>query len=197
MTAATTAVDAPKGFWTFPRILLGAVLVGFAIFLVLDRNEFISIRNGAQVKQENNQVIWGSVRMKIEQLGLTANQFPDQVVKAMVASNESRYGGGGVKGAMLFIREQNPTMPPTLLLKVQQVVEAEFSRFEANQTSLLDYRTAWNNKTEQTPSNITAFVFGYHKGDLDQFTKTITTAEAKQDFANGTMTAPNTFGEKK
>jgi len=178
-------------------IVVSAFVAIIAIWCIVFNNSMVSLQEQIEAKNKDNQQIYSSIRIKIEQSGLVANQYSDQVVRAIESAIGNRYGGGGAKGAMLWIKEQNPEINPATFTKVQQVVESEFTKFEANQTTLLDLGRVYKTKIRRFPNSMVAGLFGFKKSDIEPFMTVLTTQEAQRDFSTGTMTAPDTFSTSK
>ncbi len=175
-------------------IIPTAVLVLLAILVFNYNNSMISLQEQIIAKSEDNQQVYSSIRVKIEQAGLVANTYSDQVVRGIEAAIGTRYGGGGAKGAMLWIQEQNPEIKPEVFTKIQQIVDIEFSRFESNQTTLIDLGRIYKTKLRKFPGVIFASILGYSSEDITNYMTVLKTADAKRDFSTGTMTSPDTFG---
>lgn len=172
--------------------------IGIMVIKVITlNNTLVRQVNTIEAKFKDNQQIYSSIRIKIEQAGLVANEYADQVIRAFNESISNRYGGGGVKGAMLWIHEQNPNIDPSVYTKIQQLVEGEFGKFEANQTTLLDMGRTYKNTISTFPNNIIASFLGYDKEKIEPYMTILISNDAKQDYSTGTMTSPNTFGKPK
>ena len=176
-------------------IFLGLAAL-IAIYIMLFHNGMVSLKNQISAAARNNQQVYSSIRIQIEQSGLVANTYADQVVRAVTEAVRNRYGGGGIKGTMLWIQEQNPNIDPATFTKIQQIVETSYSRFEANQTTLLDKGRVFDTRIQQFPGSILAGVLGWSHADIEPFMTVLVSTEAQRDFSTGTMTAPKIFGGK-
>lgn len=186
-----------KAMFKNPKVFYGlGCLVLAIIWLFTLNNSMVTLREQIETKAKDNQQIYSAIRIKIEQSGLVVNTYSDQVIRGIEAAIGGRYGNGGAKGAMLWVKEQNPQIDPVVYTKLQQIIEAEFSKFEANQTTLLDLGRIYKTKAQKLPGSIFVGILGFSKEDVDKYMTVLTTKEAKEDFATGTMTAPNTFGKK-
>ena len=181
--------------WKKSAYIITVALVAIAIIWAVSfNNSMINLQEKIEAKHKDNLQVYSSIRIKIEQAGLVANTYSDQVVRAIEVAIGKRYGGGGTKGAMIWIKEQNPTIDSATYTKVQQVIEAEFTRFEANQTTLLDIGRIYKAKLRKFPGNLLVGILGFSTGDIEPYLTVLTSTEAKRDYESGTMTAPNTFG---
>jgi hypothetical protein len=180
-----------------PSFIITAGVIAFVIIsLITFNNSIVTLQEQIEAKHTDNKQVYSSIRIKIEQAGLVANTYSDQVVRAIETAIGSRYGDGGAKGAMLWIKEQNPEIDPATYTKLQQIIESEFTRFESNQTTLLDLGRVYKTKIRKFPGSFLASILGYSKEDMDKYLTVLTTKEAQEDFDTGNMTAPNTFGTK-
>lgn len=185
-----------KGF-IISFLCVMAILGGLIIKIIGLNNTLVRQVNTIEAKFKDNQQIYSSIRIKIEQSGLVANEYADKVIQAFNQAIANRYGGGGVQGAMLWIKEQNPNIDPGVYTKIQQLVEAEFSKFEANQTTLLDMGRTYKDTISTFPNNVIASILGYDNQKIEPYMTILISDNAKQDYSTGTMTAPNTFGKPK
>lgn len=167
-----------------------------AIYVITFNNGLVSLKNQISAAYKNNQQVYSSIRIQIEQSGLVAETYSDQVIRAIQEAMTNRYGGGGAKGAMLWIKEQNPTIDLATFTKIQQIIEVSYIRFEANQTTLLDKGRIFDTRIEQFPGSLLAGVLGWSHADIEPFMTVLTSADAQRDFSTGTMTAPSTFGKR-
>lgn len=170
--------------------LLGAYVVSF-------NNSMIELQSQIEAKHKDNKQVYGSILTKIKGISGTASEYSDQVVRAIEVAIGSRYGDGGAKGAMLWLKENNPEIKDTLYLKLSQVIESEFTRFEANQTTILDYERVYRNKVKKFPGNILASILGFSMDDIKPFMTVLTTAAANEAFETGTMQELDPFGKSK
>ena len=182
--------------WKKPGFIVSSVVVAIVVVWVINfNNSMISLQQQIEAKSADNRQIYSSIRIKIEQAGLVANQYSDQVVRALEIASEKRDCGGVAKGAMLWLKEENPSIDPSTYLKLQQIIEAEFTRFEANQTTLLDIGRIYKSRIRQFPGNIFAAVLGISLDDIAAYMTVLTSAESRRDFDSGEMTAPETFNQ--
>lgn len=175
---------------------LAGLVVILVVWVVIFNNGMVDLQEQIEAKNKDNQQIYSSINIKIEQSGLVASEYSDKVIRAIETAIGDRYGDGGAKGAMLWLKEHNPEIKPEVYTKIQQIVESEFTRFEANQTTLLEFCRIYKAKIRKFPGNMLAGVLGFSKSDIEPFMTVLTTAIAQGAFKTGTMVAPNTFGKK-
>ena len=172
-----------------------AVVVVLGLYAMTFHNGMVSVKNQIKAAHENNQQVYSSIRIQIEQSGGVANEYSNKVIEALKVGMTGRYGPKGSQASMQWIREQNPNIDPSVYKKIQQIVEVSYSRFEANQTTLIDKGRIFQDKLEKVPGSILAGLLGWSMADIEKYMTILKSADAKRDFATGTMTAPSTFGK--
>ena len=70
---------------------------------------------------------------------------------------------------MQFIQEQNPNIDPSLYKQLQQVIEAERTRFTQSQTEMLDIRRSYKTMLDKPYSGFWLRLAGFPKVDLKKY----------------------------
>ena len=158
------------------KYIVGGVVALIVLFLGLTMmntyNGWIKIENQVFSKQEViGNTLTSFLNKATTSMGIAKAQA-DKVIEAIKVANETRYGGGGANGAMLWLKEQNPNMPTELYVKVQNTVEAGYSRVEMEQNENIDLIRAYKSSLETFPNNFMAGWLGFpKKWDMETLVK--------------------------
>jgi hypothetical protein len=175
------------------KILLGLFFAG-ALFAAIAVVSVISINNelveqeaglDAQYKQDQNN--YDNFTKKVVEVAQVPAMMRDDLVKITKAAISGRYGADGSKAVFQFIKEQNPNVSPEIYTKIQQVIDAGRTSFEAEQKMLLDKKRLYVVQLNSFPTGFVARMLGFPKIDLtkidivtsDDTDKAFTTKKAK------------------
>jgi hypothetical protein len=173
-----------------------AMLVVIAIiYLVSTYNTAARMENGVVAVHEDMKNVHASIFNTMKSQGLSIEKYGDTVIKALDAAMNGRYGADGVKGAMVWIQEQNPTIDASLYSKLQTVIESGYTRFEATQRSKIDRLRVYDNFIDTNPGGAVAKAFGYPKKVTADMRQTISTAETKEMMATKEMKTIDPFAK--
>src|SRR3989344_3347902 len=136
----TTRYGSPPPVASANRGSLRLWLIGIAAALLLvggygvvKRNSFISQEIGITAAYDANKATLDKIMQTIQGSGLAADKYTDVVIKAITAAMTGRYGEGGSKAAMQWIRENQQGIDPAIFQKLQQVIEANFAEWASAQ----------------------------------------------------------------
>lgn len=120
-------------------ILISIVGIGFM--------SYVSASNYGNQMENQLKAVQTDNKNKLAQYGqkvLEVAQVPDMYKKDMVeitqAAIQGRYGAGGSKATFQWLKEQNPSLDPSMYKQIQQVIEAGRTDFQAGQTRQIDIR---------------------------------------------------------
>ena len=168
---------------------LGALAV-LAIYAFMTYSGLVGLQNSMQATFKNNQQVYSSVLIQIESTGAIAKAGTDQQIKGATEAIAARYGKDGAKGVMTWIQEQNPNIDTKLYAKVQQIVQIGYTRFEANQRTLIDKTRIYQNMVTIPPSSMVAKIFGFTMEEIAPYTTILISNDATNAFQTGVMGAP-------
>lgn len=181
---------------------LGIVLAIVAVLLVGTTCGGISIYNGLvddetgiEAIDKDMQNVHASVYKQIKGQGLAVEKYGEMVIESFKVAMSGRYGGGS-QAAWQWIKEQNPDIKPEIMSKLQVIIEAGYTKFEATQRTKIDRVRSYKAKLRKFPSNVVAWVCRFPKIDLKLMDRIVTSAETKHDFDTGELSDPDPFGKK-
>jgi len=155
--------------------------------VVTTYNGLVRSENSIEAFDKDMQNVHANLYTQLKAQDLAVDKYGEMVVEAIQAAISGRYGDKGVKGAMLWIQEQNPTIDATVLVKLQVVIEAGYNKFEASQRTKIDAVRVYKDSLGTFPRNIIASAFGFPRMDKEMMERVITSATTKKDFASGEL----------
>lgn len=146
----------------------GALFFGITTYFSF-ANKGIAIENTLDAKYEDNKNVMAGFSTKVKEIAQVAKMSADAQGKLIELANKSRYGEEGSKSAMTFIQEQNPNLDTELYKNLQQVIEAERTRFTNAQTEMLDIKRTYKTMLDQPYSGFWLNLAGLPKINLSKF----------------------------
>lgn len=103
---------------------------------------------------------------------------------------KGRYGADGSKAMFQFLKEQNPTLDPSLYTKLQQTIEIYHNDFQAAQTNLTAKKVDYKNLIDVGAGRVYNMVGNYPRihvgiptGAQDDY-QIVTSGKTQEDFKN-------------
>ena len=159
---------------TFSKVILGLLVTGI-LFTGLAVSSFIGINNdlvsqeqGLDAQYKQNQNNYDNFTKKVLEVAQVPAMMRDDLEKVTKAAIAGRYGADGSKAVFQMIKEQNPSVSPELYTKIQQVIDAGRTAFEAEQKTLLDKKRVYLTDLNSFPTNFVAKFLGFPKIDLNK-----------------------------
>lgn len=156
-------------------ILAATFLVVFLSIIFIVGNYFNYANLGATTenmlitKRDDNKNVMAGYSTKVREIAQAAKLGVDAQTKLIKLANESRYGENGSQATIQFLQEQNPTVDTQLYKQLQQVIEAERTRFTNAQTEMLDIRNQYKTMLDKPYSKFWLTFAGYPKINFSDF----------------------------
>lgn len=154
-------------------VLVGSLALGAVAYTVSSYFHYANLgaetENTLITKQDDNKNVMASYSTKIKEIAQAAKLGVDAQTNLIKIANEARYGEGSSKAVMQWIQEQNPNIDTTLYQKLQQVIDAERTRFANEQTTMLDIRRTYKVMLDKPYSGFWLNVAGYPKINFKDF----------------------------
>jgi len=170
-----------------------AIIAMLAIKSISFYNTSIGFEEQLNAVHTDTQNVFAKATKTMKREGFTLGKYSKDVIASINASIGGRYGKGGAKGAMLWLKEQNPKMDTTLYKQLNQVIEAGYTEFADIQTRKLEIVRAYNTYLKSFPNNIFAAVLSFPKKDLEKLSAIVTDANTQQTFQTGKEDMSNPF----
>ena len=175
-------------------VTLAVTVVGYTW---VTYNTLVGYEEDIHAIDKDMQNVHASIHKQMRGQGIAVEKYGEMVIKALEVAMEGRYGKTGSQAAFQWLKEENPSIPPEIMTKLQQVIEAGYNRFEATQRTKIEMVNAYRKKLRRPPSSWVARQFGFPTIDMEAADRVITSAETKRDFAAGELSDPDPFGENK
>jgi len=179
------------------KIISIVITVGLVVILAIKAISFYNTSIGFEEQlsaiHTDTQNVLSKVTKTRKFQGFTVGKYSDDIVRAIDASMSGRYGETGAKGAMLWIKEQNPEIDSSIYKQLNQVIEAGYTEFTDIQTRKLDVVRAYNTYLKSFPNNAFAYVLSFPKRDLDELSKIVTDKHTTKAFETGEEEIENPF----
>lgn len=174
---------------------IAALVISVIVFAVNTYNTATREENGIVAVHEDMKNVHASIFNTMKSQGLSIEKYGETVIKALDAAMGKRYGNDGVRGAMVWIKEQNPTIDSSLYAKLQTVIEAGYTRFESTQRTKIDRIRVYDNLLDSFFQGTIARLFGFPKKVTADMRTTISTAETKTTFETKEMKTIDPFAK--
>jgi hypothetical protein len=171
------------------------VIITPIIYLTSTYNQFVRHENGIVAVHEDMQNVHSSVFNQLKSQGLAVEKYQEMVVQAMQVAVEGRYGKSGVQAAVTWIREQNPTIDPSVVRKLQEAIEIGYNKFESAQRTKIDRLRAFDNDLDSAIKGNVARFLGFPKKVTADMRKTITSATTETMMKTKQMDTINPFSK--
>ena len=172
-----------------------AIMGILAIYCIGTYNSLVSQEEGIKAIHEDMKNVHASIFNSIKSQGLAVDKYGDMVIQAIDAAISGRYGKKGSKAAFQWIQEQNPTIDPKIMEKLQVAIEAGYNKFESTQRTKIDRLRIYRQDLRSFPKNIVVGILGFPKIDLNELGSTITTAETTKTFETKQMDVIDPFAK--
>lgn len=159
---------------------------------------YVGYENAIDAQDKEMQNVDTEVTQSLQVQGLAANQYGDLVKDAIKAANSGRYGADGSKAMMQWIKEQNPTIDPSIFKKIMVAAEAGYAKFAAVQKTKIDLARAYKTEYDQTAQVPLWGSFvngGFPRKPFSEFEKIVVSGETKRTFETGVREKLNPFAK--
>lgn len=174
----------------FSKGLIATIIIGVFVLITAfacigTYNNLVSLEQGIEASYKDNQNVYSSITNNMKSQGLVVKEYEDAVLKSIDKAIQGRYGTGGAKQAILFLKEDNPRIDPAIFSKLSAVIEAGYNKFEAAQTSRLDRIRIYKTELRSFPNNMLAGALGFPKIDLAKYETIVVSSDTKKAFETG------------
>lgn len=161
------------------------VLAGWGISL---NNQEVSLRTSVEAKQLDNKNQLANMKNKFRETAQVSEKEAQLLTDAFVKYASARSGNGGGSFATL-VTEAVPTINPTTLRNLQNIVESSRNSWTTRQSELVDINRAHTQLLRQFPGNILFGILGRKEISI----VIVTSTEAEEAFRTGKEEATKLF----
>ena len=160
-------------------------------------NNLVSQENGIVAVHKDMQNVHASIFNQIKSQGLSVEKYGAMVTEALKVAVEGRYGKNGSQAAMQWIQEQNPTIDPKIMEKLQVTIEAGYNEFKSVQRTKLDRLRVYDNTLDSfITGSIAKSFMGFPKKVTDDMREVVSSAATKQMMETKEMETIDPFAKK-
>lgn len=154
----------------------------FALAVVGIYNDCIRHEASIKAQYKENQNNYDKLfKTVVEQAQVKASYAKD-LKELYEATGKTRYGPGGSKAVLQFIKEHNPTLDPEVYRQLMRTIESGRIDFESKQASLIDRKRVYESAILNTAVTGTIAKFlGFPKIDLNKM-DIVTSGETEAAF---------------
>jgi hypothetical protein len=161
---------------------------GTLLLIIIVLSTIVSVNNtltrmevGIKAQYEQNQNNYDNYFKKLKEVAQVPEKYSTDLKNIYKDCMSGRYGDGGSKATMQWIKEHNPTLDASIYKQIQQVIESGRNDFEANQKMLIDKKQMYESKFLVFPNNFIANALGFPKIDLKVY-GIVTSDETEKAF---------------
>lgn len=172
-----------------------AVVLGFVglvvISLFIAVASYINAANyGNRAEREleavwsNNQNVLGQYTLKVQEAAQVPEMYKNDLKEVVTAAVQGRYGEGGSRAVMQWLKEANVPFDSKLYVKMQQIIEAGRNQFQTEQTRMIDVKRGYETNLGYVWRGFWLRMAGYPKIDLAKF-KPVVAGDTAKAFESG------------
>ena len=168
-------------------VLIGfCVIIGGSIWMIYGHYNNLAVTQEIKIKAnfKDLQNVKSNYTMKVREMAQVPDMYADKLKEVVGAAIEGRYGKDGSKAVFQMLTEQNPTLDPSMYIRVQQVMEAGRNDFQVAQTSHNMILANYELMLSKFPDSFFFKMVGYPKIDLSKY-QIIISGETQHQFETG------------
>ena len=163
-------------------VLLGAVTLGLGLGYLSFSNTAAGFEVDIKATYDNNKNVYDNGFKKVIEMAQVPAMQVDALKAVYDTAMKGRYGADGSKAMMQMIKEENPKLDQGTFVKIQQTIEIFRNEFQANQTTLISRKQAYDRFLNATTSGrVFNFIGHYPRIDLDKYA-IMTSDRTESDF---------------
>ena len=177
-----------KGSALLIAVVIGSifllVVLAFAGLFVSAYNTGNRLETDIKYEWENNKNVLSAYQKKIVEMAQVPDMQKDHLRELTEAAIGGRYGEEGARAAVLFIKENNPTMDMVLYRQIQTEMVAGRNSFQAAQTKLLDKKRIYETKLGTLFTGTLMRLAGFPRVPLETY-KIVVNETTAREFESG------------
>lgn len=164
-------------------LLIGVIAIGLMSYI-----SAANYGNAAEKEIEaiwsNNQNVLGQYTLKVQEAVQVPEMYKNDLKEVVTAAVQGRYGEGGSKAVMQWLKEANVPFDSTLYVKMQQIIESGRNQFTTEQTRLIDVKRSYETNLGYVWRGFWLKMAGYPKLDLAKY-KPVVAGDTAKAFDTG------------
>lgn len=122
-------------------VLIAVMYVGCSFSY---RSSCVRAENGIVAQYDQDKNNYDNMWKKFREMSQVSDMYASDLKKVYDDAMHGRYGEGGSKAVLQFIKEQNPNLDPAVYVKLQAAIEAGRNSFMEDQKQLLARKQTYN-----------------------------------------------------
>lgn len=168
-----------------------SLLAAIALVVLISIGSYISAANyGNTAEKEidavwsNNQNVLGQYTLKVQEAAQVPEMYKNDLKEVVTAAVQGRYGEGGSRAVMQWLKEANVPFDSSMYTKMQQIIEAGRNQFTTEQTRLIDVKRSYETNLGYVWRGFWLKLAGYPKIDLAKY-KPVVAGDTAKAFETG------------
>lgn len=173
-----------------------ALLIGFMVFTLMVTGLFGAsyigaVNSGAKFEaniekfHKSSQNTLSSYTLKLKEAAKVPEMYVESLRNLIKDTFEGRYGEGGSKATMQWIKENNINVDPSVYTKLQVIIDAGREDFKLSQDRKLEICSQYEMERNYFWKGLWFNVAGFPKKDIDSLCKIIIDNDTKSKFESG------------
>lgn len=168
--------------------LIVAVIAICALSYVSASNQGNGYEQQIDERRQNSVSVLSNYTMKVKEMASVPDQAVGDLERLIKASMEGRYGDGGSKATVQFMREHNISIDQTLYRNLQSVMSGGRDEFKNSQDRLISQCRAYKTDLGNVWSGFWLKMAGYPKADLNVICRVVSDGKTDAAFQTGQQT---------
>lgn len=160
-------------------LVAGLCVLGIGCGAVSYGNDCARMEARIETQYKQNQNAFSSYFNTIKEMAQVPEMYTADLKSVYDGAIRGRYGADGAKQVMLFVKEHNPNLDPSMYGRIQAAIQSGRAKFEAEQKMLLDKKNTYEEMRATQPGKTFAWVLGYPKKDIGNMDIVIDDTTAK------------------
>lgn len=163
-------------------IIVGLILVMGIGILISNYNQAVTLEEQISALHKDSENVLAQYSLKVVEASGVAKAYRTDLVAVTKEAMQGRYGADGSGAAWQWIKEQNPTVDPSIRIKIAQIVDGGRSNFENSQRIKLDVCKVYKEQLRYAIGGTIKSLMGFPKVDLAVICEIVSSDHASEAF---------------
>lgn len=163
-------------------IIIGIIVVMGIGVLISNYNQAVKLEEQISALHKDSENVLAQFSLKVVEASGVAKAYRNDLVAVTKEAMQGRYGADGSGAAWQWIKEQNPTVDPSIRIKIAQIVDGGRSNFENSQRIKLDACKVYKEQLRYAVGGTIKSIMGFPKLDLGVHCEIVSSEHASDAF---------------